>query len=193
MSSRKGLCVVLLCVVMGAAAGLILNGIRSVPRTENVLKWRLETPVIYDDFMKKRMEEAQAEKLNFVFWKKRKNIRIENSDYGRQIQADTLGIAGDSSVLFPGANVLMAGESGCCLLSDDVAYTLFGSIDVVGRKIRIGKMTYDIAGIEFDQKNLCIYELSPDEGAKVNFGACSYRDDSEKYMTKRKVMTRVLE
>ncbi len=193
MRSRNGLCFILLCIAMGVATGLILNGIRSVSGRKGFLEWRLETPVVYDDSMKKRLEDAQAEKINCVFWKKRKNILIENPDYERQIHADTLGVAGDPSVLFPGANALMAGEEGYCLLSADVAYALFGSMDVVGRKVQIGKMTYDVAGIEFDKNNLCIYELSPDQGASVNFCACSSRQDSEKYMTKQKVMTRILE
>lgn len=159
---------------------------------ENRIEWRLETPVVYDEAMKKRIVEQQTGEFPCVFWKKKKNIVVENPEFCRGERMNAYGIAGSSSVLFPGANVLAAGETGKCLLSADVAHKLFGSTNVSGRSVRIGERIYQVAGVEFQVKNLCVYELDPEAGEIVRFGGCWYSEEKDKYMAKQRAVMTVL-
>lgn len=156
---------------------------------DNRLWWRLETPFVYDEAAKKAVMDAQAEDLCCMFWKKNRNVIVENPEFSRKESMNVYGAAGNTAALFSGANVLWPGEEGHCLLSADAARKLFGSTDVVGKHVRIGENDYKIAGIQHNRQNLCVYELSPKEGQKVNFAACWYQNKNEKYMVKKRVMT----
>lgn len=158
----------------------------------NQIHWRLEEPVLYDDLMKERIKAAQAEDLYCVFWKKRKNVMVENPDFARRERVNAYGIAGNSAALFFHANPLEAGEEGHCLLSADIAHKLFGSTDVVGRTVHIEGRDYFISGVEYEIENLCVYQLSSEDRQKVVFAACRYADEKEKYMVKQKVIARIL-
>lgn len=156
---------------------------------ENRLQWRLETPLTYDDAVKKKVVDAQTEGLCCVLWKKNRNIAVENPEFCRSECMNVYGISGNPAALFSGVNVLWPGEEGHCLLSVDAAHKLFGSTDIIGKCIRIGQKNYEIAGVQYEKENLCVYQLSPEEGQKVNFAACWYGNRDEKYMVKKRVMT----
>lgn len=154
---------------------------------ENRIRWRLERPFPYDDAVRNRILDMQKEDLCFVFWKKNRNITVENPEFGRSECMDVYGIAGDPAALFSGANVLWPGEEGHCLLSADAAHKLFGSTDVAGKSVCIGDKSYEVAGVQHEQENLCVYQLSPEDRQKVNFAACWYKEKNEKYMMKKRV------
>lgn len=156
---------------------------------ENQMQWRLETPFSYDDVAKEKIIEAQTDGLCCVFWKKNRNITVENQEFSRSERMNVYGIAGNPAALFSGANVLWPGEEGYCLLSADAAHKLFGSTDVVGKSVKIGEKSYEIAGVQYEKENLCVYQLSPEEGQKVNFAACWYGTEDEKYMVKKRITT----
>lgn len=156
---------------------------------ENRMQWRLETPFPYNDVVKEKLIEAQTEGLCCVFWKKNRSITVENPEFFRSERMNVYGIAGNPAALFSGANVLWPGEEGHCLLSADAAHKLFGSTDIVGKNVRIGEKNYEIAGIQYEKENLCVVQLSPEEGQNVNFAACWYEDKNEKYMVKKRVTT----
>lgn len=174
---------------LAVAAALFAFWFLGSEMDENQMQWRLETPFSYDDVAKEKIIEAQTDGLCCVFWKKNRNITVENQEFSRSERMNVYGIAGNPAALFSGANVLWPGEEGHCLLSADAAHKLFGSTDVVGKSVKIGEKSYEIAGVQYEKENLCVYQLSPEEGQKVNFAACWYETEDEKYMVKKRITT----
>lgn len=174
---------------LAVAAALFAFWFLGSEMDENQMQWRLETPFSYDDVAKEKIIEAQTDGLCCVFWKKKRNITVENQEFSRSERMNVYGIAGNPAALFSGANVLWPGEEGHCLLSADAAHKLFGSTDVVGKSVKIGEKSYEIAGVQYEKENLCVYQLSPEEGQKVNFAACWYETEDEKYMVKKRITT----
>lgn len=188
---KRAILAVLFCVAVLLFAVGFLWIWKSRTR-EPVISWKLESPVWYNEQLKRKIEEMAEEDLHCVLWRKRKNAVIENTDFQRTVQVDAYGIAGDSSILFPGGNVLPAGETGYCLLGTDTAYELFGSVEVTGRTVQIGDAVYQVAGVEFQKKEFCVYELSPEENRKVTHAACLYDSMRHRYMVKQRTEEKLI-
>lgn len=83
----------------------------------------------------------------FTLWGEQKNQKLSGL-YGRVTQdASVLFICGSSALLFPQDPVLMEEDQEHCLLSEDLAYELFGSTQVVGQSIRYQEREYRISGL----------------------------------------------
>lgn len=149
--------------------------------------WELETPVVYDGQLQKKLADMQEAELPCVLWTENENAMVENPEFVRSVQVRTMGIAGNSGVLFQGGNVLGDGETGYCLLGTDTAYALFGSTEIAGCEVRINGKLYQAAGIEFQEKNLCVYELSQEDGQTAEYAAFTYKDTDFRRITEQKV------
>ena len=99
-----------------------------------------------------------------------------------------MGIAGGSGTLFPGENALSQGEKGYCLLGKKTAETLFGSTNIVGRSIVIGEKTYEVAGVEYREEELCLYELDPGDAGSLDHAAYAFQDKKQKAMTEQQII-----
>lgn len=182
--SRKTICFWGFCLILGIAVGVLIPCLGKITGKDNVEKWKLKQAIVYDNEMKSALDELNAQGMNFVFWKK-SSEELENEDFCRKKEVDAYGIVGNTSVLFPNSNGLCYGEKGFCILSDDVAVELFGSIDVVGRSITLRGIQYKIAGIETKTKNFCAYELAPEDNAKVTNVGCQAESKAQLWQMKQ--------
>lgn len=171
---------VICCFLFGVVAAIFGCWCKEAYLKPKIYKWRLESPVVYQDAMVEAMEEMQSEKENVLFWKKKRNRKVLDREGGRQVQVDACGIAGDSSILFPNANFLPAFETGHCLISRDVAWELFGSPDAVGKELELDGREYRISGILAEEEKLCVYELEPEDKEKVAHAAFQYEKNFQK-------------
>lgn len=187
MNRRKSLCFFLICAVLGAAAAVgsvYLQERLSGPKIE---KWRLETPVVYSKELQDKVMEMQTEKQTCVLWRKKKFVCVENMELGRQVIIDAYGIAGSSSVLFPNANVLHTDDTGTCLLSSDVAWNLFGGTDIAGRNVSVDGVEYTVAGVVFQEEQLCVFELDPEKEQKLTHAAVYCERSEENQLQKQRM------
>ena len=58
---------------------------------------------------------------------------------------------------------------------------------VAGRSVLINEKTYQIAGIQYQEEELCVYELTPDTGQEAAFAAMQYDKREQKDMGKRRI------
>lgn len=150
-------------------------------------RWDLKEALVYDNGMKEQMEQLLESEVDVVFWKETELDTVKNPDYNRSIEVKTMGVAGDASVLFPGSNSLAAGETGYCLLGEDTACKLFGSTRVNGRSVQINGKLYHVAGIEYQEKELCVYELAPDGQAEITCAAICSKNRQQLEIDKRRL------
>lgn len=106
-----------------------------------ITKWMMEEVIVYDKNVKRGMEQLLEDGIDVLFCKVNKSATVINLDYNRSIEVKTMGVAGDTSILFPNSNGLPAGETGYCILGEDTAWQLFGSTKINGRSVEIdGKL-----------------------------------------------------
>lgn len=147
----------------------------------------LDHPIIYDDSTWQMISNLLEEGTNLVLYQEEKNEVISNPDFNRSASVDLIGIAGDTSVLYPGSNALLSGEEGYCLLGKKTAFELFGSSEVTGRTVKIKDAFYQVAGIAYGRDNICAYELDTKQGASVENMAFRFSSQSEQGMIRRKL------
>lgn len=189
MRSAKNLHFVIISFLLGIAAAIITCYFREMDLfTAHKVEWKLETPLVYDEQIKGKLYKMQEDGFKAVLWKKRNDVTIYDTDLGRTTCADVLAVAGDSSLLFPGENVLALDETEKCILGEEIAFALFGSADVVGRSVQIGQGKYYVAGVEYTEKRLCIYEAKADDGQKMTHAACYIKKKNESFINKQRVM-----
>ncbi len=184
---RHGLAVLFMCGTLGALTALGASAFRERAERPVTLTWRLETPILYGEDIEKQVIEKQGEGKSFLLWQKKRQTVIENPEYGRQRRVPAYGIAGDSAALFPGENVLPAGETGRCLLGSETAWQLFGSTDVAGRRVKIDGKEYVVSGVEFARRKACVYELEPGMGKKLTHAAVFCGSAEANQMAKQEI------
>ena len=154
---------------------------------QQMVKWTMKEPVNYDKSIVQGIEQLWENDMDVVFWQENKSETVINLDYNRSVEVKTMGIAGDASVLFPDSNRLTAGETGYCILGTDTAWQLFGSTRIIGRSVQINGETYQVAGIEYQDKKLCVYELAPDRNQEIAYAAIHFKNRQQLEMDKHKL------
>lgn len=154
---------------------------------QKIEKVKLDTPVCYDRALQERMGKLREEGIDVVIWTENESDTVTNAEYNRSVNVKTLGVAGDASILFPGGNRLAFSAAGYCILGEDTAWRLFGSTKAVGRSVEIRGQSYHVAGIEYQEKELCVYGLTPGREENVTDVAVRSENREEMEMDKRKV------
>ncbi len=188
---RKGIRFFLLCAVLGALAAFSGAWLREEVQTwetkSRTERWRLETPVEYDSGLAEELGKLRAEGSGVCLWNKKRGMTVQAPELGRQIQANVFWIAGDSGALLMNENVLSVGETGRCLLGSRVAWELFGSMDIAGRKVLVDGKEYVAAGVAFTRENACVCELEPDNGKLLTHAAAAGEGREEAQMLKQRI------
>lgn len=186
--NRRNIRVVLgLVFVIGIVAVCSVLIVYTRMGRQKIEKVKLETPVSYDKALQERMGKLREEGMDVVIWTENESDTVMNAEYNRSVNVKTLGLAGDASILFPGGNRLAFSATGYCILGKDTAWRLFGSMKVVGRSVEIRGQSYHVAGIEYQEKELCVYGLTPEREEKVTDVAICSETREKMEMDKRKV------
>ena len=129
----------------------------------------IKEPVAYDKALERRVEQLSNDGIDVVLWSEHTLETLTNADYNRSVEVKAIGVAGDASVLFPCGNRLpdRTGQTGYCVLGEDTAWKLFGSTKATGRSVEIRGGIYYVAGIEYKEKELCVYGLVPNGEEKI--------------------------
>lgn len=148
--------------------------------TEGMAVYELSGEYFFDSDMRKLLKKMKDEETEAVFWREERETVVCNPEFNRSVIVKAIGLAGDSSVLFPNQNVLSLGEEGYCLLGSGTAAQLFGSTQVGGKTVQIHGRNYIIAGIVYDEKETVVYELSVSDLQALERAGYRYQNDAEK-------------
>lgn len=183
---RKRMLVLSLMIAgITAAAGIFTAyAVAGQPHIEKV---KLKTPVAFDKQLQQQMRQLPEEGLDAVVWTEHESDTVTNPEYNRSTEVKTLGVAGDLSILFPGANRLSFSSTGYCVLGEDTAWQLFGSTKAVGRHVEIRGETYHVAGIEYQEKELCVYGLKTGREEEITDLAVRSESRAQVEMDKRRM------
>lgn len=96
-----------------------------------------------------------------LFFTEKKKQYVENPVWYRRAQTTAVEILGDSTLLFPFAYPLEAGDVYGCLLGEESAWELFGGTEVIGEEIVYKGRVYEIRGI-LPERNILVIEGGED-------------------------------
>lgn len=113
----------------------------------------------------------------FTLWGTEKKQKVSILDYDKKADAQVYLICGSSDLLFPRDAVLDEEDQQSCLLSEDLAYQLFGSKDVVGLNIAYQGQEYRIKGILKEAKKTLVIQADQRTEAIMDAAALAVPKD----------------
>ncbi len=100
-----------------------------------------------------------------VFWTEEKR---EAAAPPHTLQMTAIGCYGDCSFAWPAdfINGAYPGEQekNACVVSDAAAWKLWGSMDIIGQALKLGKDTYTVCGVFSSEREMVVYSATFDAG-----------------------------
>lgn len=115
--------------------------------------FRLESPVSVPEGMevlkqaeeqKKEAEEGDPVLPDLCIWGQKEGVTVENKNLSRAAVADAIFLCGEAGLVLEGCRVPMREDGQGCVISEDAAWELFGSSQVVEKEVSCGETSYVI-------------------------------------------------
>jgi len=91
-------------------------------------------------------EQKEDIPVNFTLWGETKSQTVENTELYRSARLNVLTVYGDAGLVLPSDGILNRDDYEGCLISEDMAYELFQSTNVIDQIIEYGGRSYIIRG-----------------------------------------------
>lgn len=111
----------------------------------------------------KKQEEAKSEEILCFYWEGTL-VSVAEPAYARSTRAHLAGIQGEAALFDRRIRGFSDDDREGCIIDRETAEELFGSTDITGRKLVIGKKTYVVRKV-MDWKQRCILIHDQDESA----------------------------
>lgn len=111
----------------------------------------------------RELEEAQEFPHTFALWRQENEVSAENTDLQRRHTVAAVTVYGNTSLVLHGDAWLDESDRQGCLIDENTALHLFGTVNVIGSEIRVGGERRTIRGILRNAENTVIYEAQPEE------------------------------
>lgn len=108
------------------------------------------------------------ENMTGVFWAELENRYVESMSIRKNAETTVIALHGRSDILFPNMPVIDEDCRKSCLISESLAYELFGGTDVKGLEIFYQGKEYRVIGILKRNEKLFLYEPSKNDGVLYN-------------------------
>lgn len=107
-----------------------------------------------------RLREAGETPPGLAAWSVEREVQVENAGLGRVCSADCMTVFGDREAAafreLAGGSFGLSSDRDTCVISRGLAFSLFGSEDVVGRFVRCRGTAYTVRGVIRDEGNLIV-------------------------------------
>lgn len=107
-----------------------------------------------------RLREAGETPPGLAAWSVEREVQVENAGLGRVCGADCMTVFGDREEAafqeLAGGSFGLRSDRDTCVISRGLAFSLFGSEDVVGRFVRCRGTAYTVRGVIRDEGNLIV-------------------------------------
>jgi len=91
-------------------------------------------------------EEKEENPISFTLWGQMRDQSVSNPDLYRLVTLNLITVYGDSSFVLPSDGILDQDDYEGCLLSEDMAYELFQSKNVIDQEITYKDTSYTVRG-----------------------------------------------
>ena len=140
----------ILIIIMIFSVGRAIYNYEYLSKKSNVVNVYLNDSKYTSEYFDNIKKDEDS--YSFVPWRQADNKQIFNEDLNRSLEANIFQLYGDSSFLLDG-NILFRDDINGCLIDEDTAYGLFGSIDVKGRSILVDNREVEVRGVNNKYEN----------------------------------------
>jgi hypothetical protein len=106
--------------------------------------------------------------MPLAFYLERDAQMLGNPDFNRSVSGKVYEVSGDSALLFPDDQFLAQDDVEGCLISNELAFQLFGDTNPKGAMLSYGEATYTIRGIIRSKEPLLIKVMSGNDDQILN-------------------------
>ncbi|MCI9647080.1 MAG: hypothetical protein HFH40_09820 [Lachnospiraceae bacterium] len=104
-------------------------------------------------------EEGRQLLPAFCIWGQKEGIAVENKNLSRTSTADAILLCGEPGLVFEGCQLPIWGDGQGCIISEDTAWELFGSSQVVGKEVSCRGTSYVVRQVLPIQGNMIAFQL----------------------------------
>lgn len=133
---------------------------------EEVVELRYEAALLNVEHIK-QLEKGEAESKNkmvqnILAWEQLSKQKIENTALHKSAVGETIQVYGDLAMLFPiekiQGQMLYEGDQEGALISEGLAYSLWGNTNVVGKNLTLEAKDYIVRGVLEEESNCIIIQ-----------------------------------
>lgn len=106
--------------------------------------------------------------VSFSGWVQKDEQDLYNRTFNRHTQADVVYVCGDSSLVLDSIVSLRTYDKVGCLISEDVAYSLFGNVNVKNNKLLLGNRELIVRGTLKGETTLVVQAIETIQGSAEN-------------------------
>lgn len=108
--------------------------------------------------------QSQTSYLDITLWSRPENGMAEAVSLGKKRELQVIFADGDIKKVMPmkllSGMYLLSEDKRGCMIEERAAYSLFGSKDVVGKRLEYQNEVYEIRGVVKAKRNVCIFRSS---------------------------------
>ncbi len=100
-------------------------------------------------------------------WGQEEGVTLENKNLSRAAVANAILLCGNPGLVLDGCQLPAQGDVEGCVLSEEAAWALFGSSQVVGKEVSYGEASYKIRQVVPIQGNVVAFQAGKQQGASA--------------------------
>ncbi|MDA3732961.1 ABC transporter permease [Niameybacter massiliensis] len=168
------------------AWGICLVNAQKIQALDHVVQLHYEKEGLTGDqlesVLKDQLESKDRIISGLVAWNQETQQTMKNQDLGRGIEGNQLKVYGNTRLLFETkeliGNGLYENDLEGAIITEQVAYELWGNTDVVGKQITLQDKDYTIRGILKDKsKSIIVQSDTTNQEAKFNVARIEFIDN----------------
>ncbi|HEY5584083.1 MAG TPA: hypothetical protein VIK78_06290 [Ruminiclostridium sp.] len=106
--------------------------------------------------------------VSFSGWVQKDEQDLYYPTFNRYAQADVVYVCGDSNLVLDSIASLRTDDKDGCLISEDVAYSLFGNVNVKNNKLLLGNRELTVRGMLKGETTLVVQAIETIQGSAGN-------------------------
>lgn len=125
----------------------------SVEEALNISEQNQETARLW-----RQGNSQQGMPLNFCIWGQKENITVSNEELSRAAGADVIFLCGNPELLFEECRTPVQEDTQGCLISEETAWELFGSSQVIGKEVLCQGKSYIIRNVISSKEKILAFQ-----------------------------------
>lgn len=155
---------VLVVFITLLAWSICLTNAQKIQVLQDVVELRYDREKLDVETIKnlQKGESESSKKIvkSFIAWEQSPKEDLRNKELAKNVTGEVVKVYGNLTMLFPveklQGQTLYEGDREGTIISEGVAYSLWGSTDVVGQSLVVGDKTYVVRGILKEKSNRII-------------------------------------
>lgn len=155
---------VLVVFITLLAWSICLTNAQKIQVLQDVVELRYDREKLDAETIKnlQKGESESSEKIvkSFIVWEQSPKEDLRNKELAKNVTGEVVKVYGNLTMLFPveklQGQTLYEGDREGTIISEGVAYSLWGSTDVVGQSLIVGDKAYVVRGVLKEKSNRII-------------------------------------